>query len=239
MRAAARRALGSAKMPRVGVAGEDRHAPIAVWVVEDHRLLRESLASLIDEQPDLACALAVGSCEAMQAALDRGERPEVALMDLGLPGASGLEGVRRLRELAPRCATVVLTIRAESDLVFAAICAGAIGYLLKPSPPERIVEAIRAAAAGASPIHPAIARKVLAAFARDRRRQGEPESYALTARELEILALLVEGRTLKDVAGELGVSIHTVDNHVRSIYGKLQVDRRARAVAKAIEDGLV
>lgn len=213
--------------------------PLRVWVVEDHRLLRDGLAALVAEQPDLACTLAVGSCEAMQAALERGERPDVVLMDLGLPGASGIDGVRRLQELAPRAAAVVLTIREEADTVFAALCAGAVGYLLKPSPPERIVAAVRDAARGASPINPVIARKVLAAFTRDRSRQSGRAEYALTPRELEILELLVEGETLKAVAARLGVSFHTVDNHVRSIYEKLHVHSRALAVAKAIEERLV
>lgn len=214
-------------------------ANLSVWVVEDQRLLRESLAALIDGEPDLDCTLAVASCEAMQAALDRGERPDVALMDIGLPGASGIEGVRRLRELSPETHAVVLTIREENDTVFAAICSGAIGYLLKPSPPERILAAIRDAARGASPINPVIARKVLAAFARDEARRAAPSGYDLTPREAEILELLVEGRTLKAVAKRLEVSFHTIDNHVRSIYCKLHVNSRALAVAKAIQEGLV
>jgi len=217
----------------------DPDAPLRVWVVEDHRLLRESLAALVDEPTDLECTLAVGSCEAMQAALDRGERPDVVLMDLGLPGASGIEGVRRLQELVPSAVAVVLTIREDADTVFAAICAGAVGYLLKPSPPEKIVAAIRDAARGASPINPVIARKVLAAFARDRRAQAASPSPALTPRERDILELLVEGATLKAVAERLGTSFHTVDNQVRSIYEKMHVHSRALAVAKAIQEGLV
>ncbi len=214
-------------------------SPLSVWVIEDKRLLRGSLAALIDGEPDLDCTLAAASCEAMQAALDRGMRPDVVLMDIGLPGASGIEGVRRLRELSPATHVVILTIREENDTVFAAIASGAIGYLLKPSAPERILSAIRDAARGASPINPVIARKVLAAFAREKGRRSPPRDYELTPRETEILELLVDGRTLKSAASSLGVSFHTIDNHVRSIYYKLHVNSRALAVAKAIQEGLV
>ena len=160
-------------------------------------------------------------------------------MDLGLPGLSGIEGVRHLRVRSPGSKVVILTIHEDDQKVFDAICAGAVGYLLKPSPPERIVEAIREVERGASPINASIARKVLDAFARGGMAPSVTPDYGLTPRETEILELLVEGLTMKAIADRLGVSYHTIDNHLRNIYCKLHVSSRTRAVAKAVQERLV
>jgi len=212
---------------------------LTVWVVEDNRILRENLAELIAEQPEMSCPLAMRSCEEFLAALEDGGLPDVVLMDLGLPGASGTEGIRRIHSLSPSTQVIVLTIHEEDEKVFEAICAGASGYLLKPSPPPKILEAIREVRRGAAPINAFIARKMLSMFGRLPSSRPAGDDYGLTAREREILQLLVDGLTMKKIAGRLNLSYHTVGNHLRNIYHKLHVRSRSSAVAKALREDLV
>lgn len=209
---------------------------IDVWIVEDNANLRETIAELLARQPEIRCALAAASGEEAMAALDRGEVPQVVLMDLGLPGMSGVEGIRRIRAVSPSSQIVVLTVQETDDTVFEALCAGASGYLLKPASGELIVEAIRTALGGGSPMNAFIARKVLTTFARVVRPRGD---YSLTPREGQLLQLLCEERTQKEIAEALFVSPHTVDTHLRNIYGKLHVHSRTGAVATALREGLI
>ena len=213
--------------------------PIAVWIVEDNRALRSVLAEAIDEQPDLRCRLAVGSAEDMLAALEHGDPPDVALIDLGLPGVSGTQAIGYLHGMSPATRSIVLTIHAEDDTVFEAICAGASGYLLKPSHPSLIVDAIHEVMAGAAPINPFIAGKLLAQFARKAQRSPPVHTYGLSQRERGILELLVEGLPLKRIAERLGLSYHTICNHLRNVYAKLHVRSRSSAVAKALRESLL
>lgn len=213
-------------------------APLSIWIVEDHAKLRRDLAGLLDSEADLSCPLAVASVEDALAALHEDPPPDVVLMDIGLPGMSGIEGTARLRSLSPATRVLVLTVHAEDEKVFEAICAGACGYLLKPSTPERIVAAVRQAARGGAPINAFIAAKILAQFAR-LPTAAPANDYGLTAREQEILQRLVEGLTMRQIADQLEVSYHTVDTHLRNIYEKLHVRTRSRAVAKAVREGLV
>lgn len=202
-------------------------------------MLRESLAELVSQQPDMRCTLAVDSCEDLVAALDGDAVPDIVLMDIGLPGRSGIDGVLRLSSISPATKVVILTIHGEDDQVFEAICAGASGYLLKPSPPEKIIAAIREAMDGAAPINPYIARRMLALFSRLAPPRTPDRDYGLTAREKEILQRLVDGLTMGQIAGELGLSYHTIDNHLRNIYRKLHVRSRSKAVAKALTEDLL
>lgn len=212
---------------------------LAVWVVEDNRMLRESLADLLNEQPDMRCPLAVGTCGDFLAALDLDKPPDIVLMDIGLPDASGIEGVGRISSISPASKVIILTIHAEDDKVFDAICAGASGYLLKPSDPARILEAVREVQRGAAPINPFIARKMLGLFARLAPPRASESDYGLTDREKTILQRLVDGLTMEQIAGSLGLSYHTIGNHLRNIYRKLHVRSRSRAVAKALKEDLV
>lgn len=214
--------------------------PLTVWVVEDNRVVRERLAELIREQPDMRCPIAVDACEEFLVALDSDEPPDVVLMDLGLPGRSGIEGIARLTSRSPGSKAIVLTIHEESDKVFEAICAGASGYLLKPSAPEEILESVRRVQRGAAPINAYIGRKILDMFSRiPPPTDAAGKDYGLTDREREVLQHLVRGLTMRQVADELGVSFHTVNNHVRNIYRKLQVSSRSGAVAKALREDLL
>lgn len=216
--------------------GNDR---IAVWVIEDNRALREALAGLLDDQPDLYCAHALPDCERMLEVLDAGEAPDVVLMDIGLPGLSGIEGIRRLHGLSPTTRVLVLTIHEDDQQVFDAISAGASGYLLKPLPPQQLLEAIGEVMRGAAPINPFIAGKLLAQFARKAQRSPPVHTYGLSQRERGILELLVEGLPLKRIAERLGLSYHTICNHLRNVYSKLHVRSRSSAVAKALRESLL
>lgn len=211
----------------------------SVWVVEDQRVLRENLAALINSEDDLSCPFALESAEDFFAALEEGDPPDLVLMDIGLPGASGIEAVRYIASLSPATKVVIITIHEEDENVFEAICAGAGGYLLKPSEPDAIIEAIREVQRGASPINPYIARKMLGLFSRLAPPKQAAEAYGLTPREHEILEHLVAGLTMQQIADELSLSYHTVSNHLRNVYAKLHVRSRSSAVAKALKEELL
>lgn len=210
--------------------------PIHLWIIEDHKTYGERLARALNRLEGIACTQRFTACEDAFAALTTEPAPQVLLLDVGLPGMSGIEGITRLRQLAPNAAIVILTVFEEDDKIFRAICAGAAGYLLKTSSTEDIAVAIRSAAAGGSPINPHIARRVLEMFSKANLPQKD---YGLTPRETEILKLLVDGSTIKDAAAQLGIGYYTADEYIRSVYVKLQVRSRGSAIAKAVKEGLV
>lgn len=212
------------------------HKSTHVWIVEDNTYLRETIAELIDERPSMRCTLAAGSCEEALAVLERGDVPQVVLMDLGLPGMSGQEGIRHIKNVSPTTHLVVLTVREDDEDVFLALCSGACGYLLKPASGSRIIDAIETALDGGAPMSPFIARKVLRLF-RDHIRPRV--DYGLTDREREILQLLVDEYTQKEIAAQLFISPHTVDTHLRNIYAKLEVHSRSGAIVKALRERLL
>ncbi|WP_395744968.1 response regulator [Prosthecobacter sp.] len=210
--------------------------PIHLWIIEDHKTYGERLARALNRLEGISCTQRFTACEDAFAALTTEPAPQVLLLDVGLPGMNGIEGIARLRQLAPDAAIVILTVFEEDDKIFRAICAGAAGYLLKTSSTEDIAAAIRSAAAGGSPINPHIARRVLEMFSKANTPQKD---YGLTPRELEILKLLVNGSTIKDAAAQLGIGYYTADEYIRSVYVKLQVRSRGSAIAKAVKEGLV
>ncbi|MEM6326701.1 MAG: response regulator transcription factor [Bacteroidota bacterium] len=212
------------------------NAPTSVWLIEDHALLREGLEAVLDSADELSCPVSVDSAEAAIEALEAGHVPDIVLTDIGLPGMSGIEGARVIRETAPSARIVMLTVHEEDDKVVQAICAGASGYLLKPTSPEQVVEAVRQVRDGAAPINGYIAGKVLGMFAR---LASPGVDYGLTPREKDVLVLLVEGLTMKETADRLDISYHTVDAHIRKVYDKLHVRSRGGAVAKALRERIV
>lgn len=212
--------------------------PAIVWIVEDDDLFREAVAAVLGDAEEVGSVEAFGSVEAALEALDAGGAPDVVLTDIQLPGLSGIEGIRAFRDRAAAAHLIVLTVYEDEDRIVEAICAGANGYLLKSSSSEAIAEAVRAARRGGAPITPRIAARVLDVFARLARPAPEPDAYGLTIREQEVLQRLVDGETKGEVAERLFLSPHTVDVHVRNIYGKLQVHSRSGAVAKALREGL-
>jgi DNA-binding NarL/FixJ family response regulator len=207
-----------------------------VGIIEDRDEIREGLAALVQGTPGFACRGAWGSMEDALPVL-RGEAPDVVLIDLGLPGMDGIEGIRRLKALHPDLPLVVLTVYQDDDRIFEALCAGACGYLLKKTPADRLVAALEEAVSGGAPMSPEIARQVVGLF--QRVRPLERSDYHLTAHETRVLRLLVEGYSFTAAAEKLGVSRATVAFHVRRIYGKLQVHSRSDAVVKALRGGLV
>ena len=212
---------------------EDR---IRVALVEDKRLIREGLGSILDRAEGLRCVGAYPSVEQALPALE--EKPcDVLLLDIQLPGMSGVEGIRVLRERHPRLPVVALTIFEDDDEVFGALCAGACGYLLKKTPPAQIAEAVRQARGGGSPLSPEVARRIVEHF------QNAPapprRESSLTPQERSLLKLLADGHSYQSGAERLGVSINTVRDHVRSIYEKLHVHSKAEAVSKGLRRRLI
>lgn len=208
---------------------------IRVAIIEDQARLRESLALLLAGATNLTV---VGRWSSMEEALPAiaPSHADVVLLDLGLPGMSGITGVRRLRELLPAAQVLVLTVHDDDHHVFEAICAGASGYLLKDTPPERLVAAIHELRSGGAPMSPSIARAVVSMFHRVAPQQ---EAAALSPREREVLALLAAGHSYKTAATELAVSLDTVRFHVRHVYDKLHVHSKSAAVMQAWKQGLL
>ena len=209
---------------------------IGVAIVEDQRETREGLSFLINNTPPFQCRHVYASMEDALAGIGV-DPPRVALVDIGLPGLSGIDGVRILRERYPSIAPVLLTVFKDDDRIFRAICAGACGYLLKKTSPSKPLEAVKEIAAGGAVMSPEIAKRVVELF----RKSQEPLSPAqgLSPQELRLLKLLMEGHQNKTAAAELGISVHTVSFHLRSIYEKLHVHSRSAAVARALRDGMI
>ena len=208
-----------------------------VWLIEDHADSRRVLARVLNGAPAMRCPSAFASCEEALAALRSAPAPDVILLDVGLPGMSGIEGIHHLKALAPETQIIMLTVFDDQDKIFKAICAGAAGYLLKNADEDAIAGAVEEVLRGGAPINPRVARLVLNMFAS---REAPPKAdYGLSAREREVLELVVKGMVKKEVAERLGLSYHTVDNHLRSIYAKLHVHTRGGAVAKAVAEHLL
>ncbi len=209
---------------------------IRVALVEDKRLIREGLGAILDRSPGLACVGAFPSVEEAVARLDAAPC-DVLLLDIHLPGMSGVEGVAVIRDRFPETRVLMLTVYEEEEQVFASIRNGACGYLLKKTPPAQIAEAVRQAWSGGSPLSPEIARRMVEHFQRSPARP--PGESPLTAQERSLLRLLAEGHSYQTCADRLGVSINTVRDHVRSVYDKLHVHSKSEAVSRGLRRGLI
>jgi DNA-binding NarL/FixJ family response regulator len=209
---------------------------VSVGIVEDQRPLRDGLCALIRGTAGFRVAGAYGSMEEALAALAE-DNPKVLLLDIGLPGMSGIEGVKRARDLIPSLEVLMLTVYADNERIFEAICAGACGYLLKDTPPARLLEAIREASDGGAPMSPEVARKVVTMF--QRTVPPRREEHRLTPRELEVLRLLADGHSYKTAAAAISLSQDTIRFHIRSIYEKLHVHSKSEAVVLALRKGLL
>ena len=215
----------------------ERPVPITVSIVEDNPDYRLGTSYVLRTSAGFVVLGEFASAEAFFDSLTAAAVPDVVLMDISLPGMSGIEAIGLLKTRFPRVQTVVLSVHEDGENVFRAICAGAIGYLAKPVMPAQLLEAVEHAFAGGTPMSPHIARRVLEMF----KTYAPPTQadYHLTEREVSVLERLVDGDGYKEIADALFISVFTVRAHLRNIYDKLHVHSKSQAVAKALQEHLL
>jgi DNA-binding NarL/FixJ family response regulator len=209
---------------------------IGVAVVEDQLVIREGLKLLLNTAEGYRCTGCFRSVEDALARLGD-DLPDIVLMDIGLPGMSGIEGIANLRQRWRDMLVIMLTVYEDDDKIFEALCAGASGYLLKRTPPERLIESLKEVLDGGAPMSPEVARRVISVF-----KHFHPPAKSelgLTPHEIRLLKMLVDGHSYKTAASDLGSSINTIGTHMRNIYRKLEVHSKSEAVSKALRSGLV
>jgi DNA-binding NarL/FixJ family response regulator len=209
---------------------------LSVAVIEDQPEIRQGLEVLINGTAGYRCTGIFGSMEEALRKL-AGQCPRVVLVDIGLPGMSGIEGIPLLQKACPETTVLVLTVYSDDDRIFGAICAGASGYLLKKTPPAKLLESLKEATEGGAPMSPEVARRVISLFNQVRPRQNA--DHDLTPHEVRLLQLLAEGHNYKTAATELNVSPNTIAFHMKHVYEKLHVHSKSQAVAKALRSGIV
>ena len=207
---------------------------IKVLIIEDHKSFRESIVYLLQNSRGFEC---IGQFETIEDALQSDVNPSVILLDIELPGKSGVEGIPELKKKFENCLIIILTVFEDNKNVFDAILAGANGYLLKKSSTERILKAIQEVLAGGAPMTPTIAKQALDLF--KKLVPHKTGDNGLSQREKEVLNLLVQGFSNEEVSNQLFISPLTVKNHIRNIYEKLHVHSRAQVVLKAVKEGLI
>lgn len=211
---------------------------INVAIVEDNTTIREGLAALINGTEGYKCVGSFGDVESFLPKINILDI-DVVLMDIGLPGMNGIEGVKNAMVKDPDLSVLMLTVYEESEFVFDALCAGACGYLVKKTPPTRLLEAIKDANDGGSPMSSRIARQVITAFKEGKNISSDEKDFDLTEREVSVLNLLADGFNYQEIAETLYISVDTVRHHIRNIYKKLHVHSQSEAVAKAIRKKII
>lgn len=207
---------------------------INVVIIEDHKEFRESIAFILSTTEGFNCT---GKYSSVEEALEKMQSADVILLDINLPGMSGIEGIDKLKQNFPEVNIIILTVFEDDKNVFRSILAGADGYLLKKSAPLRIIQAIEDAYEGGSPMTPIIARKAINLFKNHIPQNNNKDN--LSDREREILVLIVDGMSNDEISNRLFISFQTVRNHIRHIYQKLHVHSKSQAVAKAIKEGIM
>lgn len=209
---------------------------LTVGIVEDDRQIREGIQKYLMHQKDILCEVAVESVEEFMEAMRTKEFPDVLLMDIQLPGMSGISGMRLIKDEHPAVDIIMLTVYNDWQRIFDSLCAGASGYLLKNTPLAEIKKSIESVRSGGAAMSPEIARKVMEYFAPGQKRSaeaGKPESV-LTPKEKELVVGLVDGLSYKMIADRMGVSIDTIRFHIKNIYKKLQVNSKAEVISKSL-----
>ncbi len=204
---------------------------IKVAIVEDNTALRSSLANLLNNSEGMQCVAVMGNLQNIVSELNKA-KPDIILMDIGLPEISGIEGVRTVKSNFPLMQILMFTVFEDDEKIFEAIRNGASGYILKKTPPTQIIEAVRELSGGGAPMSDTIARKIIQSF--QSKSVSPVDDYSLTVREKEILYSLVDGLSYKKIADKYFISISTVRTHISSIYEKLHVHSKAQAVAKVL-----
>ena len=209
---------------------------IRVLLFEDNTDFIESMTELITASQGMEMVGVYNNCKNVLKNIAY-HQPDVVLMDIDMPIENGLQGLRTLRNAGNNVTVIMLTVFDDNERIFQAVCDGASGYILKRTPPEKIVEAIREAQTGGAPITPSVAKQVLKLFSHPFQKSEDLQS--LTAREHDVLALIVRGYSYKLAASELGIGIETLRYHIKNIYTKLHVNSKSEAVAKAIQNKLM
>ena len=210
---------------------------INVAIIEDNNIIREGLAALINGTEGYRCVGVYPTSEKFLEQIPH-IKMDVILMDIGLPGMNGIEALKKARELNPDLNFLMLTIYEESEMVFQALCAGACGYLVKKTPPSRLLEAIKDIYDGGSPMTSQIARQVINEFQKEKNLTSGDE-FSLSGREKEVLNHLSNGKSYHEIGDQLFISVDTVRHHIRNIYKKLHVHSQSEAVAKAIRKKII
>lgn len=210
---------------------------IKIIIVEDNKTIRDGLTVLINATDGLRCVANYKDCESMLDKLEA-DNPDLILMDIGLPGMSGIDGIKKVKEIFPEILILMLSVYEDDDNIFRALYSGACGYLIKKTPPAQLIEAIKEAYEGGSPMSSHIARKVVNYFKNNVKHSDQPESI-LSEREKEILTSLSKGNSYKMIADSIYISLDTVRYHIRNIYKKMHVHSQSAAVAKALRKGWI
>lgn len=211
---------------------------ITTVIVEDVDFVRNGLASIINATEGYSCIASFEDCESMLPEIED-LNPDVLIMDIGLPGMSGIEGMKEVKKILPEQTIIILTVHEENEKIFEAIMAGASGYLPKKTPPTELITAIKEASEGGSPMNSEIANKVINLLRNVAPQKEEDEIIKLNDRESDILNGISKGKGYKSIAGDLFISVETIRYHIKNIYKKLHVSSQSEAVAKAIKRGLI
>ena len=207
-----------------------------IWLIEDNAHFRRTMQWLVNRTAGMKCTHAFETCEEALIKLEHEVMPELILLDINLPGMNGIQGIEKIKSISPETHIVILTVYDDNEKVFDALCAGASGYLLKDSSPEKIIISIDEALAGGAPMSMKIAHKVLEIFSQLKPKKSD---YRLTAREKELLQLMTSGMTRQQIADKLFISFHTVTTHLKNIYSKLHVNSKSGAVSKVYKENIL